>query len=107
MIINKTNISINHYLCYNYIEVFSLNKKLLNDQLLNYKLNLMLIHDTYSKNDQFINNKANLFVEKYNDYTKNKNKKMKIIFIINKEKTDIKKSNKFLKIYYRKYVYKL
>lgn len=27
---------------------------------------------------------------------------MKIIFIINKEKTDIKKSNKFLKIYYRK-----
>lgn len=56
-----------------------MNKKLLNDQLLNYKLNLMLIHDTYSKNDQFINNKANLFVEKYNDYTKNKNKKISSI----------------------------
>ena len=53
-----------------------MNKKDLKNQLLNYKLNLILIHDTYSENDQFIYNKANVFVEKFNNYTKNKSKRI-------------------------------
>ena len=46
------------------------------DKLDNYRVDLMLIHDTYVNNERFISKKANSFTKKYNDYSKNNNDKL-------------------------------
>ncbi len=42
------------------------------DKLVGYYLNLLLIHDTYTNNDEFISKKTDIFVEKYNQYNNQK-----------------------------------
>ena len=45
------------------------------DKLDSYRLNLLLIHDTYTNNEEMINRKVNAFLKKYNDYNKLNNDK--------------------------------
>lgn len=42
------------------------------DKLDGYRLNLLLIHDTYTNNDEVISKKMDKFMEKYNQYNKQK-----------------------------------
>lgn len=39
--------------------------------MVSFRLNLLLIHDTYTNNSKFINDKANEFIKKYKDFSKN------------------------------------
>ena len=41
------------------------------EKLVSFRLNLLLIHDTYTNNSKFINDKANEFIKKYKDFSKN------------------------------------
>ena len=45
------------------------------DKLDSYRLNLLLIHDIYTNNEEMINRKVNAFLKKYNDYNKLNNDK--------------------------------
>lgn len=46
------------------------------DKLDSYRLNLLLIHDTYTCNNDLINNKASEFLKKYQEYNKIDDKKI-------------------------------
>lgn len=46
------------------------------DKLDSYRLNLLLIHDTYTCNNDLINNKASEFLKKYQEYNKMDDKKI-------------------------------
>ena len=46
------------------------------EKLDNYRINLILIHDTYVNNEKFLCKKANSFTKKYNNYSKNNNDKL-------------------------------